>query len=178
MSGLRRLQPLILPKSAEKVNPGPSPQPLLLKVSQLRVNDKYQRQLSKDSSRMPMKIAKEFDWELYHLLVVSPLNEFDEFTVIIQKDLCMTTTHISYYTVDVEYEYEHTTRDEFGWVEGREPGNGDFRPSSDVVRIQAPDETYVKIWVEKRYSSSSYRNLKINKIKEEILHLDAIITVK
>lgn len=80
MSDLRRLQPLILPKSAEKVNPGPSPQPLLLKVSQLRINDQYQRQLSKDSSRMAMKIAREFDWELYHLLVVSPLNEFDEIT--------------------------------------------------------------------------------------------------
>lgn len=90
----------------------------------------------------------------------------------------MAATHISYYVVDVEYEYEHTTRDEFGWVEGHEPGNGNFKPSNVVVKIQAPDETYVKAWVEKRYSSSSYRNLKINKIKEETLHLDAIITVR
>lgn len=80
MSDLRRLQPLVLPKNTEKVNPGSSPQPILLKVSQLRINDQYQRQLSRDSSRMAMKIAKEFDWELYHLLVVSPLNEVDEIT--------------------------------------------------------------------------------------------------
>ena len=80
MSNLRRLRPLVLPKDTTKINPGPSPQPILLKVSQLRINDDYQRQLSRDSARMAIKIAKEFDWELYHLLVVSPLDEIDEIT--------------------------------------------------------------------------------------------------
>lgn len=80
MSTLRRLKPLILPKGKEKRNPGPAPSPILLKTSQLRINDEYQRSLSKDSSRMATKIAVEYDWELYHLLVVSPIGENDEVT--------------------------------------------------------------------------------------------------
>jgi hypothetical protein len=80
MSTLRRLRPLILPKDATKANPGDAPTPILLKTTQLRINDEYQRQLSKDSAQMAKKIAKEFDWELYHLLVVSPIEEVDETT--------------------------------------------------------------------------------------------------
>lgn len=80
MTTLRRLRPFILPKSKERKNPGPAPQPLLLKLTQLRINDDYQRQLSRDSTRMGVKIASEFDWELYHLPVVSPTGDTDEVT--------------------------------------------------------------------------------------------------
>lgn len=80
MTTLRRLRSLVVPKTRIKRDPGPSPQPILLKLTQLRVNDAYQRQLSKDSSQMATKIAVEFDWELYHLLVVSPLDEVDDLT--------------------------------------------------------------------------------------------------
>jgi hypothetical protein len=80
MTQLRRLRALILPKGKEKRDPGPTPSPILLKTSQLRINDEYQRQLSRDSSRLASKIALEFDWELFHMPVVSPIGETDETT--------------------------------------------------------------------------------------------------
>lgn len=90
----------------------------------------------------------------------------------------MTGIHIDYYIVDVEYEYEHTVRDEFGWIEGHGPGCGNFKPSKKTVRIQAPNESYAKLWVEYYFSVYDIRNLTINKITKETLHLDAVITVK
>lgn len=80
MSELRRIRSITLPKAKIRRDPGEMPGPILLKISQLRINDSYQRDLSKDSSALTSKIACEFDWELFHLPVVSPIYQLDDIT--------------------------------------------------------------------------------------------------
>lgn len=88
------------------------------------------------------------------------------------------TVAIDYYKFVVQYEYEHTLRDEFGWVEGHGPGCGNFKSKTETVRVQAPNESFAKAWVEFYFGAPDTRNLNISEITKETLQLDAVITVK
>lgn len=45
----------------------------------------------------------------------------------------------------VTYQAESRCRDEFGWVEGSGPGNGNYQPGSMKVNVLAPDQGLAKV---------------------------------
>lgn len=83
---------------------------------------------------------------------------------------------IDLFTVFLTYEVEKTKRDEFGWIEGHEPGHGRYESGAAEYRVVAPDEEMARFMALKWVSGSGFRNVEVASV--ERTHIHAIVSVK
>ena len=84
--------------------------------------------------------------------------------------------NLSLFIIEISYQVEQRRRDEFGWIEGHEPGNGNYKTKDHIHHVIAPCRKYAEFWLESTFQRDGEKDHVIKSISKK--PIDAIITIE